>query len=374
MKNKRKHSVLKKWAGRIHLWLGLITGLIVFVVAITGCIYVFQDEIKDQVFDWRKVEPKNISYVPPSSLRSSVSERFPGASNAFVIYSGKNRPASVYGVFEETEYYFHFNPYTGEFLHAQNFNEDFFDIVRRLHMYLLLPKEIGRQIVGISTLIFILMLITGVVLWWPKKFRNLKQSLKFKLKGRWRRINYDLHNVSGFYIHIIAFIIAVTGLYFSYDWVSEGLYKLGNLGREYKSDKVVQEVAPAESLSSKNPIDVAFYKSIELIPEQDMYFVWDNGENSPISTGAYPKSLNFDHQSNFYFHPQTAELLQTHYYSEKSPGMQLQEMSYGLHTGQYFDLPGKIIVFIAGIFVASLPITGFLVWYGRKNRLAHLTK
>lgn len=373
MKKKKRYNALKKWAGRLHLWLGLITGLIVFIVAVTGCIYVFQDEIKDVVHDWRIVKVEERRFIAPSEIRDNVKDLYPNGTDNFVIYSGKDRPVSVYSVNGEKQYYLHFNPYSGEFLHAQDFSTDFFDIVRNLHMYLLLPETIGRQIVGISTIIFILMLVTGIILWWPKKIKQLKNSLKIKWNARWRRVNYDLHNVSGFYLHIIAVIIAITGLYFSYEWVSDGLYQLGNLGKEYESDKVVEIVEPKAPISG-NPIDIAFYETIELIPGQDMYFVWDNGKDLPITTGAYPTSLNFDHQSNFYFHPQTAELLQTHFYSEKSPGMKLQEMSYGIHTGQYFGLTGKIIAFIVSFFVASLPVTGFMIWWGRKNRMKHLVK
>ena len=372
MKKNRRRNIVKKWAGRLHLWLGLITGLVVFIVAVTGCIYVFQDEIKDLVHDWRKVEPRDKSFIAPSELRMSVRERYPTASSNFVIYAGKDRPAAVYSVDGEKQYYFHFDPYSGEFLHAQDFDTDFFDIVRNLHMYLLLPENIGRQIVGVSTIIFLIMLLTGIILWWPKKLKNLKKSLKVKWDARWRRLNYDLHNISGFYVHILAVIVAITGLYFSYEWVSDGIYYLGNLGKEYESDRHIENIEQKPRIS-ENPMDIAFYETIKLKPEDEMYFVWTEGEDHPLVTGTYPESLDFDHQSNFYFHPQTAELLQTHYYSEKSMGMQLQEMSYGLHTGQYFGLTGKIIAFFISLFVASLPVTGFIVWWGRKNRLEHLT-
>ncbi|GAA6771796.1 PepSY domain-containing protein [Flavobacterium sp. CGRL2] len=43
-------------------------------------------------------------------------------------------------------------------------------------------------------------------------------------------------------------------------------------------------------------------------------------------------------------------------------------MNYGIHTGQILDLPGKIIAFIASLFAAALPVTGFIIWYGRKYK------
>jgi len=281
MKKKTKNRTLKKWAGRIHLWLGLITGIIVFIVAVTGCIYVFHDEIKDVIHDYRFVEEKNVAYISPSKIKEIVQDKYPGSTDDFVLYTGRNRPVAVYGVHEATPYYFYLNPYTGEFLYAQNFTEDFFEIIKSLHMYLLLPQEIGRQVVGISTLIFILMMITGIILWWPKKIKNLKKSLTIKWDARWRRVNYDLHNISGFYIHILAVIVAITGLYFSYDWVKDGIYYFGNLGEDVESDHHVEDIEQKTPIA-ENPVDIAFYETIEMAPNNDMYFVWTEGEDHPV--------------------------------------------------------------------------------------------
>ena len=373
MKNKKFKKNLKYWAGRVHLWLGLLTGIVVLIVALTGCIYVFHDEIKDAIHDYRFVQEEQTLYLQPSKIKEIVQENYPGTTDDFVIYTGKDRPVAVYGVYEETPYYFYVNPYTGEFLYAQDFTKDFFEIVKALHMYLLLPPTIGKQIVGASTLIFILMLITGVILWWPKKLKTLRKSLSVKWNSRWRRINYDLHNVSGFYLHILAIIVAITGLYFSYEWVSDGLYFVGNFGQDVESDHHIEDIVHKPRIS-EDPVDIAFYETIQLEPTNDMYFVWTEGDHHPVVTGAYPKSLHFDHQSNYYFHPQTGELLQSQPYANKSTGMKIQEMSYGIHTGQFFNLPGKIIAFILSLFVASLPISGFLIWWGRKNRMKHLVK
>ncbi len=374
MKEKaKKKNLLRLWAGRLHLWLGLLTGIIVFIVAVTGCVYVFHDEIKDALYDYRFVEVQDQKYLEPSKIKEIVQEKFPGTTDDFVIYTGANRPVAVYGVFEETPYYFYLNPYSGEFLYAQNFKKDFFEIVKSLHMYLLLPTEIGKHVVGISTLIFILMMITGIILWWPKKLKNLRKSLKVKWNARWRRVNYDLHNISGFYLHILAIIVAITGLYFSYEWVSDGIYFVGNLGKDVPTDHHIEKIEQKPGISG-NPVDMAFYQTLEENPENQMYFVWTEGPDHPIVTGAYLESLDYDHQSNYYFHPQTGALLQSQPYQSKSTGLKFQEMTYGIHTGQYFGITGKIIAFILSLFVASLPVTGFIIWWGRKNRMKHLTR
>lgn len=364
---KKKYNIFRKLIGRLHLWLGFISGIIVFIAAVTGCIFVFHDEIQDLTRDWRKIEPENASFVPPSVLQENVKQLFPDADVSMVIYQDKERPAHVYTVIEDSPHHIYFNPYSGELMHIQNLEKDFFLIVEDLHMHLLLPEEIGKQVVGISTLIFTVMLITGIILWWPQKKKNLTNNFKIKWKARWRRVNYDWHKTTGFYVSFLALAMALTGLSFSYEWMHHGFYVIGNLGKEHPEDQISPLVNDVPEIS-KNAVDLAFFQTLELMPDSGMYFVWEQGENAPLVTGAYPDALEFDHQSNYYFHPQSGELLQKHFYSEKSNGMKLQEMSYGLHTGQYFGLPGKIIAFIGSLFVAGLPVSGFMIWWGRRNK------
>lgn len=360
---------IKKKIRFLHKWLGLLSGLIVFIVSITGCIFCFHDEIKDVTRDYRKVEVQNKPFVLASKLQEKAKTLYPDAIANMVIFYGKDRPAVVYSTLNEIPHNLFFNPYTGEHLQTENLKEDFFIIVEELHMYLLLPPEIGKQIVGISTIIFVLMIISGIVLWWPKKKKDLKNRLKVKWEAKWRRVNYDWHNVSGFYISIIAIIIALTGLSFSYEWMHDSMYVVGNLGKNYPEEhtKPIIDTTLSATVNAK-PIDIALATAFKAKPQDVMFFVWDLGEKEAILTGSYPEALGYHHQSNLYFHPKTGKLLKKNFYENKSAGMQLQEMNYGLHTGQFFGLTGKIIAFIASLLAAALPVTGFVIFWGRGNK------
>lgn len=367
-KNSARNKTYKKWISRLHLWLGLGSGLVVFIVAVTGCIFVFHDEIKDFTRDYRKVEVENSAWTTPSKLQQKALQKFPGAEPGMVVYQGQDRSAFVYTLIERVPYHLYFNPYSGEFLKAENLENDFFLIVEDLHMHLWLPEKIGKQVIGISTLIFLFMLVSGIILWWPKKRKNFKNRLKIKWDAKWKRINYDWHGVTGIYISLLAFFIAVMGLSFSYEWVNKGLYDMANFWQEKPGDNIDIKIQSGELESSPNAIDVAMVKTQELKPNDQMFFVWEQGESLPIVTGSYPTALAYDHQSNFYFHPRDGKLLKEHDYREKSAGMKLQEMTYGLHTGQYFGLPGKILAFFASLFVAGLPVSGFIIYLGRKKK------
>lgn len=94
----------------------------------------------------------------------------------------KNENAITY--FGAIDYYksVYVNPYSGEILAVYDEEMDFFNIVKFIHWSLLLEVGLGQQIVGWSTFIFVIMLITGIILWWPKNKAARKQRFKFQWK------------------------------------------------------------------------------------------------------------------------------------------------------------------------------------------------
>ncbi|MCD0474371.1 PepSY domain-containing protein [Flavobacterium sp. EDS] len=362
---------LKKQIRFIHKWLGLTSGLIVFIVSITGCIFCFHDEIKDITRkEWRLVEPQDKPFVLPSVLQQKAKEILPNNKSSMISFYGKNRSAIVYTYSDTENLYLYFNPYSGEYLKTENPETDFFLIVEHIHLYLLLPDYIGKHIIGSATIIFILLLITGIIQWWPKRKTDIKRSFSVKWSAKWRRVNYDWHKTSGLYISIPIAIIAITGLTFTYEWVGNGIYKTFNFG----GDKALETQAPIVDTTkfeynTTAAIDRALVQTMIKNPEAEMFYVTTPQQKGDvINTGAYPHSLRYDHQSNYYFHPYDGELIQSDPFEEKSLGLQVVEMNYGIHTGQILDLPGKIIAFIASLIAASLPITGLIIWYGRNKK------
>lgn len=355
----------------LHKWLGLISGLIVFIISITGCIFCFHDEIKDITRkEWRIVEPQNKPFVLPSVLKEKAKEILPNYKSSMVSYYGKNRSAIVYTYADSENRYLYFNPYTGKHLKTEDPDTDFFIIVERIHLYLLLPDYIGKHIIGSATIIFILLVISGLIQWWPKRKSDLKRSFTVKWSAKWRRVNYDWHNTSGFYISIIAVIIAITGLTFTYEWVGDGIYSTFNFGGD-KTQEIKVPVIDTTKFNSNSvtAVDHAFTTTAKLQPDAEMYFVtFPQQKGNIIETGAYPHALRYDHQSNYYFHPNTGKLIQSEPFQKKTLGLQVVEMNYGIHTGQILNLPGKIIAFLVSLIAAALPLTGFIIWYGRNKK------
>lgn len=241
----------------------------------------------------------------------------------------------------------------------------------------MLKSSWGTYIVGIPTLIFIFMLITGIILWWPKNKNARKQRFWFNWKNikSWKRKNYDLHNVLGFYSSFIVLIIAITGLFYSFSFVQSFLYYSFSGGKtEYPDFSHITTQAPG-SLRSDTTIDIIARQVKALYPETDRFSL---GLEEP-TTGEDGKTPAFDvyvaEKEGVYYINHTAffdansgTLLYNRHHSDKNFGEKFVAANYDIHVGAILGIWGKILAFITSLAAASLPVTGFLVWRGRKKK------
>ena len=356
----------------LHRWLGFITGLVVFIVSITGCIFCFQDEIQDAVHSWRKVVPVERSYLEPSALKSIALSKYPGSTANYMYYFGVDRPASVIANVPQKGYtYIYLNPYTGQVLHTEGLKDNFFTLIEEIHLYLLLPDKIGSLVVGISVILFVLIMITGIILWWPKRKSDRKRSFTINWNGRWRRVNYDLHNVLGFYATAIVLILAITGLGIDFDWMDKGIYKVANLGQTYANETRIFESDSLfkSAIKDKPVVDRVFLTAEKQSPQAQMFLIGeDNSSSGVINITAYNQSLHFGNSDFFVFDRYSGKMMQYLPNTKKSLGMKLNDLNYDIHVGQALGLFGKIIAFLASLICASLPVTGFIIWLGKRKK------
>ncbi|MES2377626.1 MAG: PepSY-associated TM helix domain-containing protein [Bacteroidota bacterium] len=357
----------------IHRWLGFISGLVVVIVSITGCLFVFQDEIQDAIHSHRKVAVQNKPYILPSQLKQIALKQYPTGKPDFIAYYGEDRPAAVYTDLPKDggERVVYINPYTGRVLASENPQRNFFVVVEYIHLYLLLPPAVGSQIVGWSVVIFVVMMITGIILWWPKRKSDRKRSFTIKWGGRWRRVNYDLHNVLGFYASSVAFILAITGLAIAFTPVSNGIKYTANLGKTYAEEAAIPK---SDSLHKPAIVVDAWDKGVlyaqSKSPQAHMFFVYgekDKAANT-VTVGAYYQSMHYYKSDLYEFDQFSGKLLKTVVHKDKSAGLKMNNMNYDIHVGQILGLTGKIIAFFASLICASLPVTGFIIWWGKRNK------
>lgn len=362
----------------LHRWLGFISGLAVFIVSITGCIFCFQDEIQDALYPYRTVKAEERPWVKPSALRSLTLAQYPGAKISLIIFYGPERSAQVRISDHKVAKSIHYNPYSGKRLHTEVLKNNFFLFIKDVHLHLFLPPDIGGLVNGICTLIFVIIMISGLVLWWPKRKFDRKRCFTIKFGGRWRSINYDLHNILGFYVCSIAVILAITGVAFSFQWVRVAINVTANGGKIYPGENKLFKSDTTSAIKypdSANVIDSGFETAKLMSPEANSFLIYPGTKASaPISVTTYPKPLHFSYKGNYSFDRYSGMLLNASPYQTKSAGAKLNVMNYDIHTGQIAGLPGKVIAFLVSLVSATLPVTGLILYLGKRKRPKRIRK
>lgn len=377
MSEKKKNKTFKYWVGRIHLWLGLISGLFVCFLGITGCILAFEREIENVTQPYRNLEVQNKPLLPPTALKKIADRALPNKHAHSITYQPGKSAQVVYYNFDPEYYYIVFvNQYTGEVIKVKNMNDDFFRIVIMGHYYLWLPPEIGQPVLTTATLMFVVLLFSGLILWWPKNKAASKQRFTIKWNAKWRRVNYDFHNVLGFYITWIIIFIALSGMVMGFQWFAKSVYFVSSGGKtlnqfeETYSDttrnaKLQLNASAADQLwKSYLDADPKFNGSLDVhVPEN---------EKASIEIAKNPDPDTYWKADYSYFDQHTLKEIEVKHVFGKLKNAtvadKIMRMNYDIHVGSIAGLPGKIIAFFASLIAASMPITGVLIWIGRNKK------
>lgn len=417
MKNILKYKFsIKKVFRFIHLWLGLASGIVIFIVALTGAVLVFQEEIMafnkeeatfSQNIDYSGVKPRPISEVlkvasntinkfAPNKINPQFNSLWLGAEgenkkpyyNIDYTFLDKNNTKTV--TIELDAVTAKIKKVSGLIkgnVSETTFEQDFWDTMLGLHMHLLIDYEgIGRDIVRYATLIFLIMTITGIVLWWPKNKKVAKQRFWFRWKDtvRWRRMNYDLHNILGFYACWIVFFAIITGLIWTFETIDKSVYFTAS-GGEVKnvSEKIVVSNASkfidykifdtyCETAKKNNP---TFLASKENYPIFVINVNLDK-DNAPVDVEFRQRIetkkwyLNVAKENSYFALADriSGKILHSENTSIKNGGDFIDKNSGAIHYGTVFGLPSKILMFFGCLIAASLPISGFYIWWGKKKK------
>ncbi len=346
---------LKKTIRKLHLWLGLASGIIIFIVAVTGCIYVFEEEITSYTqHDFDYVNQQNSSRVPLDVVIDSFKKNH--AKNKLQFIKQKESDPNATITLGDKKNQVAYNPYNGKEVMSLDSKDSFFALILEIHRTLLLG-DIGENIIGISTFVFLFMLISGLVLWFPTNFKKLKSYFTVSNKSA-KRLNFDLHRISGFYASFILVFIAGTGLFFSYDFVKEATFAVTN-------SKPYTKWGPDSGMQKPTETDIAtIYAQIQKeypnCIESSIYYPNE-------SDGSIRVKLKYAYEYipkyNIFFVDQfSGEILQTDLDENASTAEKVKNSIFGIHTGSIFGIFGKIIVFFVVLIAASLPITGFVMW------------
>lgn len=387
---KKKKSIFRKIVEWLHLWLGLASGIVVFIVCLTAAVWVFRPEIERFTLTHFRTQESEQRYLQPSHLRKLADAHLSAAgvtmkSTSRIFFGKKGWSASVNYQDADGGYAtVYLNPHSGEVLYLETelpTTTRFMLFLRAGHRFFWLPPEVGSPLVGVSCIFFLITLITGLIWWYPNKWTKSTRQKSFKVKwnANWKRLNIDLHNVLGFYSAIVAIVLTITGIYYSFAWFKEGYHRLLTGKTEIGSTYPYEITPPISKSTSPDPAlnqpeDIIWQKIAESAGMYEIDLILPADTTSPYTVYINPdvtKEGYYYRMYARYFDQYTlAEILpvgKRHIpFAQLSRAEKIFRANYEIHVGSIGGLPTRILASIISLIGASLPITGFIIWYNRK--------
>ena len=383
---------MKKIFRKIHLWISIPFGLIITLICFSGAILVFENEVNELSFhdlyyvETIKEEPVSIEKLlekVATTLPDSISVTGVSISSdpgrAYQVNLSKPRRASLY-----------VDQYTGE-IKGKNERSGFFTFMFRMHRWLLDSMNPGNEgifwgkmIVGVSTLLFVFVLISGIVVWWPRTRKSLKIGLKISTTKGWKRFWYDLHVAGGMYTLIFLLAMALTGLTWSFPWYRTAFYKVFGVevqqsaaqGHEQKK-KIQKEDVRLAHQDKRREGNSARSGERDARPVTSPFTYWQevynklsrqNPEYKQISISSGTASISFDRLGNqraadrYSFNTDTGEFTETSLYQHQDKSGKIRGWIYSVHVGNWGGMFTRILAFIAALVGTALPLTGYYLW------------
>ena len=377
---------MRKIFRNIHLWLSVPFGILITLICFSGAALVFEKEVMElchrELYFVKKVEA---APLPMEQLMTKVAATLPDSvsvtgvnissdpERAYQVTLSKPRRASMY-----------VDQYTGE-ITGKYERAPFFNFMFRMHRWLLDSMKQdggifwGKMIVGTSTLMFVFVLISGVVVWWPRTRKALKNSLKIVANKGWRRFWYDLHVAGGMYALVFLLAMALTGLTWSFQWYRTGFYK--TFGVEVQSsmghgNAVANSTAKGgkregkpEGREGRGAHRYSPYTNWQQVYEQ---LAEANPDYKQISVSdgsasvAVPRFGNQRGTDRYKFNPRNGEITETTLYKDLDNSGKIRGWIYSVHVGSWGGMLTRILTFVAALIGASLPLTGYYLWIRKK--------
>jgi sulfite reductase (NADPH) flavoprotein alpha-component len=368
---------------QLHSIAGLILALLLSLIALTGAIMSFEDEIVDYLnAGIMHVAPRAAPALMPDALVARLkAEQDLGKVSAVTLSSDPAaavrvrfardeqgaRPASLY-----------VDPYDAHVLGAPR-GEEFFATVRRLHRWLLIPgdaKGWGRQITGVAALGLIVMLISGLVLRWPRRAGSVKMWLKPNLGLGGRALHRSLHAVIGTWVLPVYLVMTLTGLWYSFDWYKDGIVWL--LSRPEVAEAKMQPKMSAKAARAAGRAEpaqaVGFDQAWTTFRREEgerfsrALLTLPAGPGTAIRIRSWGKETTLDTtRDEFRIDAVTGQLASAERYADKTFGEKIIANVLDIHRGAVLGWPGKLVFMIAAALMPLFAVTGILLYLSRRK-------
>ena len=372
-----RRTFLRRALFQIHLWVGIGLGVYVFVICVSGSALVFHHELAELAL-------AEYHHVPAGEQPDEASGRRGLTLSEVAAIMDRDRPdlrvlslrppehadgTFEAGVLSNRKYHLAYvHPVTGAITGPVPPGGAVLSLLHELHANLLSLAGMGRWLNGIGGGFLFLLCVTGIIIWWPGRGRWAR-AMKVDRRANWKRINFDLHNATGFWLLLPIAVLAITGSYFT--WPRQYRAAVASVlpvtaAEPPKSNPKNKGLTPPPSIDDLVERARAEAPGLSLVrvgvptgPEQ-VYtvFMRDAGSSGDAEAPRTMTRVQFDRY--------TGALLQvTRPDAPRTSGDRVIEWLGPLHTGNYGGTIVKSLYVVMGLTPALLFVTGFVMWWQR---------
>ncbi len=352
---------LRRFLFHVHLYTGLLVGLLLSLTGITGSVLVFSHELDALLYPkllHARPPGATATPLPPQAILDAVRKNHPEAGVSYLL--PPQEAGEVYDVRLKGGRRLFLDPFTGNTLGQRTATDHPIGFLFSLHTELL-SGETGEKVVGVGGLLLILLGVTGIVLWWPGK-KGVRQGFTVQWRASWKRVNFDLHRVSGIIAVFLLTLIALTGA--ALVWgaeVTDWTYRL--TGTPPRPKVSVSPRSGAEPLS----LDLLLTRAEAALPGGVVTRIVPAAK--PTAAAVVRKRLPGDLHPNgmsfIHLDPYSGEVLYQENALQATLGPQLLNLRFPLHAGSIGGWPVRVLYALAGLTPAFLFVTGCLMWWNR---------
>ncbi|MEO1853782.1 PepSY domain-containing protein [Chromohalobacter sp.] len=385
-RSSRDASDLYRAVWRWHFYAGLIAIPFLILLAVTGGLYLFKDEIDQWLnADIVRVEAQSSPTVSPQQQLDAAMAAHPGEAFRYVPPAASNLAAEVDVTTADGKQAVYVDPYTGEVTGTIPYRGSVMWIVRTIHS-LSYFGETASLIIEIVGGWSILLVLTGIYLWWPRGRRGGVMTVRATPAKRlfWR----DLHAVTGIFVGGFILFLAMTGMPWSTLWGSKvnELANGHNFGypdgvrvnvpvsderlaeREMTTWSLEQARLPESTPGREGAPGIGLngaVKAFDALGLAPGYAVSLPSSPVGVYTGSiYPDDLS--RQRVVHLDRYSGEPLLDMSYADYGPLGKSLEWGINVHMGQQYGLANQLILALACAGIVLLCVSSGVMWWKRR--------
>ena len=358
---------LRKIIFWLHLPVGVIAGLVILNMCVTGVLLTYEKQIISwaDTRSYRSAPPATqTQHLPVETLIAMARDARGGNPTAVTLKSDPSAPAEI-GFGRETTLFV--NPYTGAILGEGSPKvRSFFRGVTDWHRWLGAKGEnrnVARAITGACNLGFLFLVASGFYLWWPRNWnlKSLRNVMWFRRGLPSKARDFNWHNTIGFWSAAPLFIVVLSAVVISYTWAGNLVYRV--VGETPPAPRANQPAPTSSSNSGKpelNNLNAAWLRAEQQVGDwRSISLQLPSSESAPLTfnidrgNGGQPQK-----RAQLVLDRASGEAVRWEPFSANSRGRQLRSILRFAHTGEVAGILGQTIAGLVSLGGSVLVITG----------------